>query len=245
MLLSKKSLYPEEVATYLPDNSEVITYKSSANNDFIFNINEKEKTQTEKDFFFKIITPNVISQYLPNLNIEDLIDSNKISKKFKIRYRASIIFEREDKKIAIESYQNTKEMKLPGRTIEPTRNILHQVREILLQMTGYLGNISDFYHIGEIVEIRPSDPVAEVVFTEVYYLSKGMLVAEPLPDKKDEEEGFKLEFYSIDDAAKLIDASLYNAISLDNEFYRPLITKKSIVLRDKLILEFWKQYRNN
>ena len=43
----------------------------------------------------------IVSHYLPKLNIEDLIDINKISKKTKIRYRASIIFEKEDKKLAI------------------------------------------------------------------------------------------------------------------------------------------------
>lgn len=242
MLLSKNSLYPEEVASYLPKNSEVITYTSSKENDFLFNLNEEKKELTEKDFFFQIITPNVVSSYFPKLKINDLIDSNKISKKPKIRYRASIVFARDDGKYALESYQNTKEVKLPARSIEPTRNILHQVREILLQMTGYLGNISDFYHIGETVEIRPSDPIAEVVFTEVYYLSKGVLVAEPLPDKKDEEEGFKLEFHSLEDVIKLMDKSLQEAKSLENEFYRPLITKKSIVLRDKLILDYWKAH---
>lgn len=241
MLLSKNSLYPEEVATYLPENSEIITYKTSSENNFLFNVKDKDKILHEKDFLFQIITPNVLSKYLNKLNIEDLIDSNKISKKPKIRYRASIVFPREDGKIAIESYQNTKEIKLPARSIEPTRNILHQVREILLQMTGYLGNISDFYHIGETVEIRPSDPIAEIVFTEVYYLSKGVLVADPLPDKKDDEEGFTLEFHSLDNAIKLINKSLQEAKSLDNEFYRPLITKKSIILRDKLILDFWKE----
>ncbi len=246
MLLSKNSLYPEEVASYLPDNSEIIIYKSSSKNDFLFNINSQERDLTKKDFFFQVITPNVVSQYFPKLNVEDLIDSNRISKNPKIRYRASIIFAREDGKYAIESYQNTKEIKLPARSIEPNRNILHQVREILLQMTGYLGNISDFYHIGETVEIKPSDPVAEVVFTEIYYLSKGVLVANPLPDKKDEEEGFELKFYFLDEVIQLINKSLLEATSLDNEFYRPLITKKSIVLRDKLILDYWKQnpYKN-
>ncbi len=246
MLLSKNSLYPEEVASYLPKNSEIIIYKSSSENDFLFNINSQEKDFAKKDFFFQIITPNVVSQYFPKLNVDDLIDSNKISKNPKIRYRASIIFAREDGKYAIESYQNTKEIKLPARSIEPSRNILHQVREILLQMTGYLGNISDFYHIGENVEIKPSDPVAEVVFTEIYYLSKGVLVANPLPDKKDEEEGFELKFYALNEVIQLINKSLLETRSLNNEFYRPLITKKSIVLRDKLILDYWKQnpYKN-
>lgn len=242
MILSKNSLYPEEVAAYLPNNSEIITYKSSKENDFLFNVNEENKELTEKDFFFQTITPNVVSCYFPKLQLNELIDSNKITKKPKIRYRASIIFAREDGKLAIESYKNTKEIKLPARSIEPTRNILHQVREILLQMTGYLGNISDFYHIGETVEIRPSDPLAEVVFTEVYYLSSGVLVAEPLLEKKDEAEGFTLEFHSLDDAIKLINKSLIEAKSLKNEYYRPLITKKSIVLRDKLILEYWKYH---
>lgn len=247
MMLSKNSLYPEEVATYLPKNSEVITYVSSKENDFLFNMNEenKRKELNERDFFFQIITPNIVSKYFPKLKLDDLIDSNKISKKPKVRYRASIVFKREDGKYALESYQNTKEVKLPARSIEPTRNILHQVREILLQMTGYLGNISDFYHIGETVEIRPSDPIAEIVFTEVYYLSQGVLVADPLPDKKDEEEGFKLEFHSLEDAIKLVDKSLQEAKSLKNEFYRPLITKKSIVLRDKLILDYWKGHEKN
>lgn len=240
MLLSKNSLYPEEVASYLPDNSEIITYKNKSENDFLYNVNNLDEATDDKDYFFKIITPNMISQYFPTLNVEDLIDSNKISTKPKVRYRASIIFARDDGKYAIETYKNTKEVKLPARSIEPTRNILHQVREILLQMTGYLGNISDFYHIGETIEIRPSDPIAEVVFTEIYYLSKGTLVAEPLPDKKDEDEGFNLEFYSLEEAISQMNKSLQGAKSLDNEFYRPLITKKSIALRDKLILEYWK-----
>lgn len=239
MLLSKNSLYPEEVAAYLPDNSEIITYRNKTENGFLFNVNALEKSPYKKDFFFQVITPNIVSQYFPSLNVDDLIDSNKISTKPKVRYRASIIFAREDGKYAIESYKNTKEIKLPARSIEPSRNILHQVREILLQMTGYLGNISDFYHVGETVEIRPSDPVAEIVFTEVYYLKKGILVADPLPDRKDEEEGFSLEFHSLEDALSLITKSLEDAKSLQSEFYRPLITKKSIILRDKLILEYW------
>lgn len=245
MLLSKNSLYPEEVSTYLPENSEIITYKSSEESNFLYNTKDKVEANQETNYFFRIITPNIIAKHFPKINIEDLIDTNKISNNPKIRYRASIIFPREDGKIAIELYKNTKEVKLPARSIEPTRNILHQVREILLQMTGYLGNISDFYHIGETIEIRPSDPVAEIVFTEIYYLSKGTLVAEPLPDKKDEDEGFNLEFHSLDDALKLMNSALQEAKSLNNEFYRPLITKKSIALRDKLILENYKETTNN
>lgn len=158
-----------------------------------------------------------------------------------VRYRASIIFAREDEKYAIETYKNTNEIKLPARSIEPSRNILHQVREIFLQMTGYLGNVSDFYHIGETVEIRPSDPIAEIVFTEVYFLSKATLVAEPLPEAKDEAEGFKIEYHSLENILNLMKKSLQEAKSLKNEFYRPLITKKSIAIRDKLILDYWKR----
>lgn len=185
------------------------------------------------------MTPNIISLYCNNKKIEDLIDINKISTNPKIRYRTSIIFKREDEKIAIEKYNNTKEYKLPARTIDPKRKILHQVREILLQMTGYLGNISDFYNIGETIEIRPSDPIAEIVCTQVYYISKAISVSEPLPDDKDENEGFELEFYSPDKAIQLMDKSVLEAEGLKGEFYRPNITKKSIALRDKLILDFW------
>lgn len=38
--------------------------------------------------------------------------------------------------------------------------------------------------------------------------------------------------------------SLLEAKSLDNEFYRPLITKKSIAIRDNLILENYKANQN-
>ncbi len=239
MLLSKNSLYPEEVATYLPNNSEIITYQNINENDFVFNVKENTSIKSDRKQFFQIITPNIISLQFPNLKIEDLIDVNKISKSPKIRYRACIIFTREDGKVATEIYSNTKECKLPARTIEPTRNILHQVREILLQMTGYLGDISDFYNIGETLEIRPSDPVAEIVFTQVYYISKARLVAEPLPDNKDEMEGFKLDFYSPTKAIKLMNTALLESKGIEGEFYRPAITKKSIALRDKLILDSW------
>ncbi len=239
MLLSKNSLYPEELATYLPNNSEIVTYRNINENDFVFNVRENNIITSDKKQFFQIITPNIISLLFPNLKIEDLIDVNKISKSPKIRYRACIIFTREDGKIATETYSNTKECKLPARTIEPTRNILHQVREILLQMTGYLGDISDFYNIGETLEIRPSDPVAEIVFTQVYYIPKARLVAEPLPDNKDEIEGFKLNFYLPIEAIKLMNTALLEAKGIKGEFYRPTITKKSIALRDKLILDFW------
>ena len=237
MILSKNSLYPEEVAEYLPNNSQILTYENIDDRDFVFNINEEVKSRNEEKLF-EIITPNRISLYLPNLKINDLINVNGISKKAKIRYRASIVFEREDGKIATETYCNTKEYKLPARTIDPKRKILHQVREILLQMTGYLGDISDFNNIGETIEIRPSDPVAEIVCTQVYYISKATLLAEPLPDDKDEEEGFKLDFYSPDEVIKLMDKALLEAEGMKGEFYRPLITKKSIALRDKLILDF-------
>ncbi len=213
MILSKKSLYPEDVANYLPDNTEIITYKNKPESCFLFNNIDQDKVLTKK-IFFTILTPNIVSQYFPSLNVDDLIDRNKISDKPKIRYRASIIFAREDEKYAIEKYQNTKEIKLPARTIEPSRNILHQVREILLQMTGYLGDISDFYHVGETVEIRPSDPIAEIVFTEVYYLKKGILVAESLPDRKDEKEGFILEFHRLEEILSLLTISLKEAKSL-------------------------------
>lgn len=239
MLLSKNSLYPEELATYLPKNSEVITYRNINENDFVFNIKENDISTSDKKQFFQIITPNIISLLFPNLKIEDLIDVNKISKSPKIRYRACIIFTREDGKVATEIYSETKECKLPARTIEPTRNILHQVREILLKMTGYLGDISDFYNIGETLEIRPSDPVAEIVFTQVYYISKANLVAEPLPDNKDEKEGFKLDFYSPTEVIKLMNVALLEAKGVEGEFYRPAITKKSIALRDKLIFDSW------
>ena len=245
MLLSKNSLYPEELATYLPNNSEIIEYRDTNENGFVFNIREDEDRESDSKQFFQIITPNIISLLFPDLKIEDLIDVNKISKFPKIRYRACIIFTREDGKLATEIYSNTKECKLPARTIEPTRNILHQVREILLQMTGYLGDISDFYNIGETLEIRPSDPVAEIVFTQVYYISKAKLVAEPLPDNKDEMEGFKLEFHSPIKVSKLMDIALREAEGMQGEFYRPAITKKSIALRDKLILDSWYNKKEN
>ena len=246
MLLTKNSLSPEEVANYLPDNSEVITYQNTLENDFLFNKKDSNRQLDEKDkiHFFEIITPNIVSLFFPKMKLEELIDVNKIAKKPKIRYRACIVFTNKDGKVAIESYQKTKEIKLPARTIDASRNILHQVREILLQMTGYLGDISDFYHIGETVEIRPSDPVAEVVLTQIYCISRAILVADPLPDKKDEEEGFRLEFYPLEEASKLATNALEKAKSLEGEFYRPLITKKSIQLREKLILDFWKKYSN-
>lgn len=246
MLLSKNSLYPEEVSTYLPNNSEVITYKNINENNFLFNINEtKKENNINKSHFFKIITPNILSLAFPKLNVEDFIDISKISKKPKIRYRASIIYTNDNNLIAIENYKNTKEVKLPARSIEPTRNILHQVREILLQMTGYLGEISQFYHLGETLEIRPSDPLAEIVITEIYYITKAVLVAKPLPEIKDEEEGFELKFYQLDEALKLMTKSLQEAKSLEKNFYRPLITKKSIIYRDKSILEYWKEFIKN
>ncbi len=240
MLFSKNSLYPDELASYLPNNSEIITYQNINKSDFLFNINENDEIRKrDNEMFFKIITPNIISLYFPEMNVEDLIDVKKISKFPKIRYRAAIIFQKEDGNIAVEEYSNTKECKLPARTIEPNRNILHQVREVMLQMTGYLGDISDFYNIGETMEIRPSDPVAEIVVTQVYYISKAILVAEPLPDSKDEMEGFKIGFYHPDEAIKLMNKSLKEAKGLEGEFYRPSITKKSIALRDKFILELW------
>jgi len=240
MFLSKKSLYPEEVATYLPNNSEIITYKDIYNNGFVYNTKENVDINNRKeDKLFQILTPNIISLYCNNQKVNDLIDVNNISKTPKIRYRASIIFKGEDGKIAIEKYNNTKEYKLPARSIDSKRKILHQVREILLQMTGYLGDISDFYNIGETIEIRPSDPVAEIVCTQVYYISKAISVSEPIPDDKDENEGFELEFYSPDKAIELIDKAIEEAEGLQGEFYRPKITKKSIALRDKLILNFW------
>ena len=204
MLLTKNSLSPEEVANYLPDNSEVITYQNTLENDFLFNKKDSNRQLDEKDknHFFEIITPNIVSLFFPKMKLEELIDVNKIAKKPKIRYRACIVFTNKDGKVAIESYQKTKEIKLPARTIDASRNILHQVREILLQMTGYLGDVSDFYHIGETVEIRPSDPVAEVVLTQIYCISRAILVADPLPDKKDEEEGFRLEFYPLEEASR-------------------------------------------
>lgn len=246
MLLTKNSLSPEEMADYLPDNSEVITYRNLFENDFLFNVKDREKKKEEdkKNHFFQILTPNIVSSFFPKMRLEELMDVTKIAKEPKIRYRACILFTREDGKIAIESYQNTKEIKLPARTIEPTRNILHQVREILLQMTGYLGDVSDFYHIGETVEIRPSDPVAEIVLTQIYSISKATEVADSLPDKKDEEEGFHLDFHPLEEALQLANKALLEVKTLKGEFYRPMITKKSIQLREKLILDFWKDYPN-
>ncbi len=239
MILSKNSLYPDELAKYLPNNSEIITYRNINENDFVFNVNEANKVENNRRQILEILTPNKISLIFPNLKIEDLIDVNNISKSPKIRYRACIIFAREDGNIAIETYKNTRECKLPARTIEPTKNILNQVREILLQMTGYLGDISDFCNIGETLEIRPSDPVAEIVCTQIYYISKAIVVGEPMPDNKDEIEGFKLNFYLPKEAISLMHKSLLETKGIQGEFYRPLITKKSIALRDKLILDFW------
>lgn len=244
MLLSNNSLLPEEVASYLPDNSEVLTYENINENDFIFNTN-KYDSKTNKDKLFEILTPNIVSLYLPNIKLYELIDANKISKEPAIRYRAAIIFENEDGKIATETYSNTKECKLPARSIDPKRKILHQVREILLQMTGYLGDISDFYNIGETIEIRPSDPVAEIVCTQVYYISKAMLVSVPLPDTKDEDEGYKLEYFIPDELISLMDKSIQESTSIKGEFYRPLITKKSIAIRERLIFEYWNNNLKN
>jgi len=241
MLLSKNSLLPEEVASYLPDNSEVLIYENINKNDFLFNTNS-HYSKKNKDKLFEILTPNVMSLYLPDTRLNELIDANKISKEPIIRYRAAIIFQNEEGKIATEIYSNTKECKLPARSIDPKRKILHQVREIVLQMTGYLGDIYDFSNLGETIEIRPSDPVAEIVCTQVYYLSKAILVASPLPDNKDEEEGFQLEFFPPDELISLMDKAIQESTSIKGKFYRPLITKKSIAIREKLIFEYWNNY---
>ncbi|MDE5539784.1 MAG: histidine phosphatase family protein, partial [Bacilli bacterium] len=234
MILSKNSLSPEDLASYLPNNSEITIYQNNNDSDFVYNILDNIEPKVQ-DKLFEIITPNRISLFLPSLHQKDLMDANKISQIPNIRYRACIIFERDDGKIATEVYSNTKEYKLPARTIDSKRKILHQVREILLQMTGYLGDIKDFYNLGETIEIRPSDPIAEIVYTEVYYISQAKLVSEPLPDYKDEQEGFNLEFYSKNELRKLIAQALQDSTSIQGEFYRPLITKKSIALREKLI----------
>lgn len=241
MLLSKNSLLPEEVASYLPDNSEVLIYENINKNDFLFNTNS-HYSKKNKDKLFEILTPNVMSLYLPDTRLNELIDANKISKEPIIRYRAAIIFQNEEGKIATEIYSNTKECKLPARSIDPKRKILHQVREIVLQMTGYLGDIYDFSNLGETIEIRPSDPVAEIVCTQVYYLSKAILVASPLPDNKDEEEGFQLEFFPPNELISLMDKAIQESTSIKGKFYRPLITKKSIAIREKLIFEYWNNY---
>ena len=86
MLLSKNSLYPDELATYLPNNSEIITYRNINENDFVFNIKENDIEADNNKNLFQIITPNKISLLFPELKIEDLIDVNKISKCPKIRY---------------------------------------------------------------------------------------------------------------------------------------------------------------
>ncbi len=82
MLLTKNSLSPEEVADYLPNNSEIITYQNTLENDFLFQKKETEKKETEKEknSFFQIITPNMVSLSFPNMKLEELIDVNKIAK---------------------------------------------------------------------------------------------------------------------------------------------------------------------
>jgi len=164
MILSKNSLHPREMADYLPGNSEILKYKNTGASDFVFNVKDNIYDRTYKSLF-TILTPNIVSLYFPGVNLNDLIDVDAISKIPKIRYRASVIYTRKDGGIAAEIYKKTKECKLPARTIDPKRRILNQVREILLQMTGYLGDVSEFKDEGIIVEIRPSDPIAEIVCT--------------------------------------------------------------------------------
>lgn len=246
MILGDYSLTPKQLGSYLPNNSEILKYSISGN-DTNFVHNERSiKSDKSEEYLFQIITPNIIGRASNEIkrSLQGEMLKLSVDVKPKIRNRLGIILYNDKDEIAITKYKNTNEVKLIGGSIDYSIGLKKTIEKILDERFGYEADFDNYLKIGNTIEIKPSEPLANVVMTEVIAIKFKEKVHELSPNEKEVAEGFSIEWLSLDEAIQEINKSFnlvksYNKL-INTDNWRPLITKQSIVYRDKLILEYYR-----
>lgn len=150
----------------------------------------------------------------------------------RIRYGARGIIVRNDGKIAIFNKSNKNEYKLPGGGVDDGENVKDAFKREALEETGCEIDIID--ELGTIEEHKSLDN-----FKQISYVFVGKVIKEH--DKlnltqKEKEEGAKLLWVDKEEGLRLISECISN---LKESKYENLYHSKFIVLRDKIILEYY------
>lgn len=245
MILGDYSLSPTKIGSYLPDNSELLIYNISKNNSYYFH-NNNSIDDNENNSFFRIITPNIIGKAYDEINQKfgDETINFFVDEKPKLRNRVGIILYNDNNEIAITKYSNTKEVKFLGGSIDYNSSLEENVERILDERFGFSANIDTFKSLGNTIEIRPYDTLANINISKIIMVKFNEKIHDLSPNEKEVQEGFSLEWLNVDKAIEYMQDSFkyvcdYKDI-LNKEYWRPLLTKQSIVYRDLQILEYYR-----
>ena len=247
MILGEYSLMPESIGPYLPNNDEIIEYINDNNEWSTYYTNNKSVKSKRKlnRKLFEIITPNILGKenYLIKRNLDtELVDTSMLNNP-KIRNRLGIIVVDSNDKIAIRKYKNTGEVKLIGGDIDYTAGLKKSIEHLVYDHSGFLCDYKNYKKLGNTIEIRPGDPLADITITEVVVVKLLNEVGEPDPPYKEIKEGFSYCWLTKEDAYKQISDSfklVHPCKELEGtKDWRPLLTKQSIVYRDRLILDYY------
>ena len=245
MILGDYSLSPTKIGSYLPDNSELLIYNISKNNSYYFH-NNNSIDDNENNSFFRIITPNIIGKAYDEINQKfgDETINFFVDEKPKLRNRVGIILYNDNNEIALTKYSNTKEVKFLGGSIDYNSSLEENVERILDERFGFSANIDTFKSLGNTIEIRPYDTLANINISKIIMVKFNEKIHDLSPNEKEVQEGFSLEWLNVDKAIEYMQDSFkyvcdYKDIP-NKEYWRPLLTKQSIVYRDLQILEYYR-----
>ena len=247
MILGEYSLLPEKIGNYLPANSEVIEYNDSNSEYTVYYANSKSEKQTRKfnRRMFEIITPNILGKEnnLIKRNLDAKLIDFSITNNPKIRNRIGVIVVNNENKIAIRKYKNTGEVKLIGGDIYYPVGLKKSIEHLVYDHSGFLCDYKNYKKLGNTIEIRPGDPLADITVTEVVVVKLLKQVGEPDPPEKEVKEGFSLCWLTKEEAFEQVKRSFKSVHACDElkgtQYWRPLLTKQSIVYRDRLILKYY------
>lgn len=247
MILGEYSLMPEKVGEYLPENSEIIEYNDENSEYTVYYSNPKSK-ETKRKYnrrLFEIITPNILGK--ENEVIKRNLDTELINlftnNNPKIRNRLGVIVVNSEGKIAIRKYKNTGEVKLIGGDINYVAGLKKSIEHLVYDHSGFLCDYKNYKKLGNTIEIRPGDPLADITITEVVVVKLLEQVGEADPPYKEIKEGFSCTWLTKEEAYEQIKESfkdVHPCKELEGtKDWRPLLTKQSIVYRDRLIMKYY------
>ena len=154
----------------------------------------------------------------------------------RIRIGARGIIIRDDGKIAIFNKSNKNEYKLPGGGVDEDEDIKEAFKREVLEETGCAIDI--IKELGTIEEHKSLDN-----FKQISYVFVGKVVKDNHKlnlTKKEKDEGAKLLWVTPEEGLELITNCFDN---LKESKYENLYHSRFIVLRDKLILEYYLKNR--
>ena len=135
-------------------------------------------------------------------------------------------------------------MKFLGGSIDYNSRLEENVERILDERFGFSANIDTFKSLGNTIEIRPYDTLANINISRIIMVKFNEKIHDLSPNEKEVQEGFSLEWLNVDKAIEYMQDSFkyvcdYKDIP-NKEYWRPLLTKQSIVYRDLQILEYYR-----